>query len=428
MGDPDTIDREARDDAEAQPSAAQFSADRVTSVLFVSGAILLFLSSFLVSMRAVERFLQPHFEEIANESIQIAASPRPPGEAIRDNLVETVENSAWVRVWGVKVDVTVMARDGRTWLYLKGRPREGSDRSRDPKTLTRIHAKLLPATATVAVSVEHKTALFVSILMVYAAIFVTVFFIHNVNVVDRHVRVVKGARESRDRAANTAKRIEGELDAVRAQLREVEPAAEQDREEIARLHSEQQKLRARLDSLATRERELRGQADRATVLEEDSRVLEEILEEATVNLAEKDAEIRELAQTLKRSDKGTSAAARKSKASESLAKRLRTFYPQIDIDDRAIDDIIALPDESTRLRAEECVKRLAEDADNLGYRRKVRALGNQLPIYELGFAGKRRLYYAKLQNGRFRVLVIGAKNTQRSDIDYLATFPREGIV
>jgi len=36
--------------------------------LFVSGAILLFLSSFLVSMRAVERFLQPHFEEIAKES------------------------------------------------------------------------------------------------------------------------------------------------------------------------------------------------------------------------------------------------------------------------------------------------------------------------------------------------------------------------
>jgi len=218
-------------------------------------------------------------------------------------------------------------------------------------------------------------------------------------------------------------RIEGELEAVRAQLREVEPAAEHDREEIVRLNSEQQELRARLEELAVREHELRGQADRAMSLEEDGQVLEEMLDEATTNLAAKDVEIRELARSLKRSDKG-GGAGRKSKASEVLAKRVRTFYPQLEIDDRAIDDIVALPDETTRLRAEECIKRLAEEADNLGVRRKVKALRNHLPIYELGFAGKRRIYYARLKDGRFRVLVVGAKNTQRSDLDYLETFSK----
>lgn len=427
MGDQETIEREVDSESEARNSTAQASDDRMTSVLFVTGAILLFLSSFLVTVRAVERLLQPHFERIVNESIHVTPGPRPPGESIRDNLAKRVENSAWVRIWGVKVDVIVTARDGRTWLYVDGRPGRLPYRSRDPKIMTEAHARLLPATATVATSVEHKTALFVSILIVYAAIFLTVFFVHNRHVVDRHVEVVNVARESRDRAAKTATRIARELDVVRMQLREIEPAAEKDRDEILRLQSEQQELRARLEALATRERELRGQEERVAVLEEDSRVLEEMLEEATENLVAKDEEIRELAQSLKRSDKGA-AAGRKTKASEVLAKRLRTFYPQLDIDDRAIDDIIALPDETTRLRAEECIKRLAEDANNLGYRRKVRALRNQLPIYELGFAGKRRLYYAKVANGRFRVLVIGAKNTQRSDIDYLATFPREELL
>jgi hypothetical protein len=424
MGDPKTIDQEARSDAEAQPSTAQISADRITSALFVTGAILLFLSSFLVTMRAAERFLQPHFEQIVNESIQIEASPRPPGESIRNNLLEAVDNSAWVRIWGVKVNVIVTARDGRTWLYVNGRPGNLRYRNRDPKVMAELHERLLPATATVRVSVEHKTALFVSIMIAYAAIFLTVFFVHNKNVVGRHVQLINVARESRDRSANRTTRIEGELDAVRAQLSEIEPAAAKDSEEIARLQSEQQDLRGRLKSLAARERELRGHADRVTVLEEDSRVLEGMLEEAIADLAAKDAEIRELAQSPERSGKGTGAAGRKAKASEVLAKRLRTFYPQLEIDDHAIDDIVALPDEATRLRAEECIKRLAEDADNLGVRRKVKALRNQLPIYELGFAGKRRLYYVRGKSGRFRILVIGAKNTQRSDLDYLKTFPR----
>ena len=428
MGDPETIDRETRSDAESQPSTAQVSIDRIASFLFVTGAILLFLSAFLLTVGGIEKLLQLHFERLVNESIQIAASPRPPGEIIRDNLNKSIENSSWVRAWGVKVNVIVMARGGQTWLYVNGRAKRRRYQNSDPMVMTEIHARLLPATATVTTSVEHNTPLFTSILVVYAAIFLTGFFVHNRNVVNHQIELIDNARESRDQAASAATRIEKELDAVRAQLREVEPAAQQDRDEIARLQSEQQELRVRLESLAARERELRGQADRVAVLEEDSRVLEGMLEETTANLAAKNAEIRALEQSLKRTDRGTGAAGRKSKASEVLAKRMRTLYPQLEIDDRAIDDIVALQDDATRLRAEECVKRLAEDADNLGIRRKVGGLPSHLSIYELAFAGKRRVYYAKAKNGRFRVLVIGDKKTQRSDLDYLAKIPREEFI
>ena len=103
-------------------STALVSVDRTVSFLFVTGAILLLFSAFLSTVRGAERLLQRHFERVVNESIQIAASPRPPGEIIRDILNESVDNSGWVRIWGVKVNVIVKARGGRTWLYVNGQP------------------------------------------------------------------------------------------------------------------------------------------------------------------------------------------------------------------------------------------------------------------------------------------------------------------
>jgi len=428
MSDPRTGEEATASDDEARPSTAQVSLDRLASFLFASGAILLFLSVFLITLQVVEKYLQRHFERIVNESIQIEASPRPPGEIIRLNLIANVDNSDWVRFWGVQVSVVVLARDDVTWLYVNGRPQMLRYANRDPKAMTAIHARLLPLTATVRASVEHNTMLSSSILIVYVAILLTGFFVYNRYVVDIQNKVLDEARESRDQAASTAGRIKNELDSVRTQLREVEPAKQEDREEIARLQSEQQKLRANLDALAAREHELRAEADRAGVLEEDGRALEELLEEATVNLDAKNVEIRELEQSLKSVRKNVGAAGGRSKTTELLAKRMRTLYPKLEIDDRAIDDIVALQDEATKLRAEECIKQLGEDADKVGFRRKVGGLPNHLSIFELRFSGKRRVYYAKVQNGRFRVLAIGAKNTQRSDLDYIAKIPKGEIL
>ena len=428
MSDRRTTVGRTRSGVDPSPATAPVSLDRIASFLFVSGAILLFLSAFLITVRIAESFLQVHFEQVVNQSIQIAIDPRPPGERMRIQLIKNVEESNWVRFWGVKVGVVVAARDGSTWLYVNGQPKILRYPSRDPTVMREIHAALLPATATVTSSVEHNSVLFSSILIVYAAIFLMGFFVYNRNMVDHQNRVIDEARDSRDQAATAARRIEKELGSVREQLRQVEPAKQQDRDEIMRLQSEQQELEARLGVLAARERELRGQADRAVALEEDGRALEELLDEATDHLAAKDSEIRELEQNLKRSSANGGAAGGKSRSSERLAKRMRTLYPNLEIDDRAIDDIVALQDEATRLRAEECIKRLCDDAENVGLRRKVGGLPNHLSIFEIGFAGKRRLYYAMVKNGRYRVLVIGAKNTQRGDLDYIAKIPKGEII
>ena len=104
------------------------------------------------------------------------------------------------------------------------------------------------------------------------------------------------------------------------------------------------------------------------------------------------------------------------KALVSLAARV------LDIESRAISDLVALRDEAMKLRAEESLKRLSDDSDTAGVRRKVGGLPPHLSIFELGFAGKGRIYYSRSESG-YRVLSIGAKNTQQKDLEYLSRLP-----
>ena len=267
-----------------------------------------------------------------------------------------------------------------------------------------------------------------AILIVYAAILFFGLYAYNKRVVELENQVLDEALQSRDESSSRASKIESEIELVRAQLREVEPANREHQDEIRRLQSEQHSLQTQLHSLVARERELRGQAGRAATLEEEGRALEELLEEATGDLGAKNEEIRELEKNLKRARKKAGIPGEKSKESELIAKRYKTLYPKLEIDERAIDDIVALSDDTTKLRVEECLKRFCEDTESAGVRRKVGGLPNHLSIYELGFAGKRRIYYTKVQNGRFRVLVVGAKNTQQSDLDYMSRIPKGEIV
>ena len=78
-----------------------------------------------------------------------------------------------------------------------------------------------------------------------------------------------------------------------------------------------------------------------------------------------------------------------------------------------------------KLKAEEVIKRLAEETDNVAVRRKVGGLPNYLNIFELGFAGKGRVYYSRGRQQRFRILTVGAKNSQDSDMDYLRKHGRD---
>jgi hypothetical protein len=93
------------------------------------------------------------------------------------------------------------------------------------------------------------------------------------------------------------------------------------------------------------------------------------------------------------------------------------------MDDRAVNDMVGLRDEVMKLKAEEAIKRLADESDNAAVRRKVGGLPPQLSIFEMGFAGKGRIYYTRGTQQRFRILAIGAKNSQKTDLEYLSRLP-----
>jgi hypothetical protein len=151
--------------------------------------------------------------------------------------------------------------------------------------------------------------------------------------------------------------------------------------------------------------------------------LEELLEEAAGDITTKEEELKQLEKNLKQAAKGGGSS--RGKGAEALGRRLRTLYRTIEFDDHAIDTLFALRDETMKLKAEEVVKRLAEETDNVAVRRKVGGLPNYLNIFELGFAGKGRIYYCRGKQQRFRVLTVGAKNSQDSDMDYLRKHGRD---
>jgi len=185
------------------------------------------------------------------------------------------------------------------------------------------------------------------------------------------------------------------------------------------MQRERTSLQAKLDVLAGREGELRQRASRSIELDQERQALEELLEEASEDLGSKEEEIHNLQDRLKLATKNAGAGPRK-RGVDQLARRLRTLYKTVEIDDHAVANIVALRDETMKLKAEEGIKRLSDESSLTTIRRKVGGLPPHLAIYELGFAGKGRIYYTRGRTMRFRIRLIGAKNSQKTDLEYLS--------
>jgi hypothetical protein len=64
------------------------------------------------------------------------------------------------------------------------------------------------------------------------------------------------------------------------------------------------------------------------------------------------------------------------------------------------------------------LKRLNDADPTLKVRRRIAGV-EKCDAYELGFGSSGRIYYIKAPNGRYRVLRIGTKATQKKDLAYL---------
>jgi len=101
-----------------------------------------------------------------------------------------------------------------------------------------------------------------------------------------------------------------------------------------------------------------------------------------------------------------------------LYTRLTRLYRNLEVDQKVVDDIVRLGDEKIKLQAEEMLKRLNDQDPGLSVRRKIAGV-ERCEAYELGFGSSGRIYYSQSVKGRYKVLRIGTKATQKKDLAYL---------
>ncbi len=402
--------------AEQGPSGL---AARLGSYRVIYVAVAVFALLYVYTVKGAEQALELAFDARVEQALDVNDFRESVSVQIQRSIGESIRGSAWIRWGGVRASVLVIGKDGRTLIYAGG-PAPPPPDAFDLMANLREAERLLPADAQVTVSLPHNTLLSNAILLVYAAALIQGLFLYNRSLGQRERLELDDALAARDAAATRAGTIEQELDDIRRRLLDVEPTEKEQAREIESLRLERERLQRQLGSLAAREEELRGKAARAVDLDQERHSLEELLDEAASDLSTRDEAIQDLERRLSKAAKTAKAkTGARAREAEVIARRLRTLYKNIEVDDRAIDGLVALGDESLRLKCEENLKRLDGEANNVAVRRKVGGLPNTLTIFELSFAGKGRVYYQKGQQRRFRVLLVGGKASQRADLDYL---------
>jgi hypothetical protein len=391
--------------------------DRLASFRTVYLAIFAFVLLYLITVSGAEAIMDGYFRTEVAAAIRVDPADGPITSQIQRNVRRLVQRSPWTRIGGVSVKVFVLGADGNS-LYVPGR-RPFPPVEADPLRDLQEAISMLPATAEVVVSVPHSALLATSILVLYGTVLMTGLFFYNRAAARREDAILSTAVDARDEAATRAQSIERELGQVRERLSSVQPTERGEAEEIESLERERESLQRKLDAVTEREEELRAAAGRSLEFAQEIQALEDLLGEAVDDLGSKENEIRSLQDRLKRASKAAPTGGR-ARSSEQLGRRLRTLYRDLEIDDRAVNDMIALRDETMKLKAEEGLKRLADDTSNTAVRRKVGGLPAQVSIFEIGFAGKGRIYYTRGRQKRHRVVAIGAKNSQKTDLEYLS--------
>jgi hypothetical protein len=401
--------------ADARP-AAWSTLDRIGSFRVVYAGILIYVVMMIATLEGANALLTRHFRSAVVAATRVSPAQGWVVPRIQAGVEEATRRSPWVRIGGVRVAPLVIGADRRTPIYLEGQPLPQSPRLGFDSPFAQADT-LLPAIAEVGVSIPLDSLLAGSIFVAYGAILIPWLFAYHRRVARSGAALVEAAVSARDSAAERARSIQGELEKVQHRLAHLEPAERAHADEIHALQSERGALQARLRDLTEREVQLREQLGHTGELEHERQALEDLLDEAVEDLGQKEREIGTLEERLRLA---TRAPATSRRSSEQLGRRMRTLYHNLEIDDRALEDMSALGDESLRLRAEEAIKRLDSDVGNAAVRRKVGGLPPGLSIFELGFAGKGRIYFCRGRQRSHRVLAIGGKASQKSDLEYLS--------
>lgn len=102
-----------------------------------------------------------------------------------------------------------------------------------------------------------------------------------------------------------------------------------------------------------------------------------------------------------------------------VARRFATLYKNVDMNRRALTGFFELND-NQQIKAEEIIHQIDQDVGKVIIKRKVfSGKKDKTPSFEVLFAYNGRLYFRNLEANRVEILVIGTKNTQDRDMEFL---------
>ncbi len=146
--------------------------------------------------------------------------------------------------------------------------------------------------------------------------------------------------------------------------------------------------------------------------------LEEQLNSYVELKQQKEEEIKELKSTIQKYERRKSSKNRRNEF-DFMLKRFSVLYKNIQMNRKAVSGLLNL-NEDQQIKAEELVSLLNQNPDLVTVKRKVfSGKKHKTPCFEVLFAYNGRLYFTQGENNAIQVVIIGTKNTQVKDMEYL---------
>ncbi|MCP4108712.1 MAG: hypothetical protein GY749_24725 [Desulfobacteraceae bacterium] len=317
-------------------------------------------------------------------------------DAVKNNI-EMWQNSKHLLSWGIKANVTVITKKG-TIVYPEVFEEQPDPLSQaDSTQIAADNYNLMNEGFVINVNLklEHNTLISNTILGLYIFLFLLVLAFYY--------------RSGVKKAANEELKKSRELD----RLLELEKVHN---ERLKSLEQERENLHSSYETMKTT---LKKEKTKASKNEDD--MFEEIValeENINQNLTlqkEREDEINDLKEKIKRLEKGK---LKDTRQSDIIKKRFTTLYKNISVNDRAVNGYADLEDDM-KIKCEEIIHQMNDNSGLVTIKRKVFGKKGRETVLEVLFAYRGRLYFRKIKDNRIEVLTIGTKNTQLKDLEFL---------
>ena len=379
---------------------------RYLSFKIIAACILLPPVLYILTAYLMERYFQAVYaDEIEviylGDTRKLLDGSSPLQEAVAGNIDRFLKTKRLISL-GLEVSVTVATKGGKL-LYPAIYDQNGLNRaSENPALIAQENFALMNEGLGVQVvtKFEHNRLLSNSFLAAYIILALALFYAHFRRAAARIDRAEVNRRQEIDRLQHLER---------------------QNTLKLENLLDERTKLKSEFDNLKNN-----LAVEKSKALRNEDELIDEIdvLEKKlNQNLQMQDAqqeEISELREQLQRYEKGRRKSEKqKVKAQENVRKRFQTLYKNVSFHERATHGYVDLA-EDLKLKAEEIIHQLNEDAGLVTVKRKVFGGKGQKTVLEVIFGYKGRLYFRNNEDRRVEILAIGTKNTQARELEFLA--------